>query len=162
MTLLTPPNTSHREEKENRASSSGSRVVWSQHNQYHSLSTPPQLPTSSSAEKEPPVKSILKKPSMPLLPLENESKQREATPEPNNALDDPHYLETPVSTIVSKDTEMRLGELIGAYSVLGARIRAHVYDDSSSSSKLLEPLKKNRESMLTCITRDLGRALVDP
>ncbi|KAI3616070.1 hypothetical protein WG66_014008 [Moniliophthora roreri] len=162
MTLLTPPKTSRREEKENRASSSGSRVAWSQHNQYHSLSTPPKFPTSSSAEKELPVKSILKKPSIPLLPLENESEQREVTPEPNNALDDPHYLETPVSTIISKETEMKLGELIGAYSVLAARIRAHVYDDSRPSSKLLEPLKKNRESMLSCITRDLGRALVDP
>ncbi|KAK7056957.1 hypothetical protein VNI00_002675 [Paramarasmius palmivorus] len=162
MSLLTPPKTSHREEKENRATASGSRVVWSQHNQYHNLSSPPRFPTASSAEKEPPVKSILKKPSIPLLPLENECEQREATPEPSSPLDDQHYLNSPVSQIISKELETKLGELISAYSVLAARIRAHVYDESSSDSQLLEPLKNNRESLLRCIKRDLGRALVDP
>ncbi|KAL0581176.1 hypothetical protein V5O48_000866 [Marasmius crinis-equi] len=161
MSLPTPPRTSHREEKENRTQT-GSRVVWSQHNQYHLLSSPPKGPTACSAAKEPPAKSILKKSSYPLFPLENECEQREATPEPSNPLGDPTYLNTPVSNIISSDPQQKLSDLIEAYSVLAARIRPYVHEKTDTSCGIFVPLKKNRERVLKSIVRDLGRALVNP
>ncbi|KAJ8080423.1 hypothetical protein PM082_017256 [Marasmius tenuissimus] len=161
MTLPTPPRTSHREEKENRTQTS-SRVVWSQHNQYHNLSSPPKGPTASSAAKEPPTKSILKKTLLPFLPLENECEQREATPEPSNPLSDPTYLNTPISTIISCDSEQKLTDLIEAYSVLAARIRPYVHEGTDASCGIFNPLKDNRDCVLKSIIRDLGRALVNP
>ncbi|KAG7088279.1 hypothetical protein E1B28_012292 [Marasmius oreades] len=161
MSLPTPPKSSHREEKENRTQASGCRVVWSQHNQYHSLSAPPRGPTFCSATKEPPAKSILKKSSFPLLPLENECEQREFTPEPSNPLGDPTYLNTPIITIIS-DSDHKLSELIQAYSVLAARLRAYVHERTDGSCTIFTPLKKSREFVLKSILRDLGRALVNP
>ncbi|KAF9267296.1 hypothetical protein L218DRAFT_894410 [Marasmius fiardii PR-910] len=162
MSLPTPPTTSHREEKENRTQVSSSRVVWSQYNQYHCLSAPPRGPASCSAAQEPPAKSILKKSSFPFLPLENECEQRQSTPEPTNPLGDPAYLKNPITTITSSDSEQKLTGLIEAYSVLAARLRAYVHEETDASCGIFTPLKRNCDVFLKSIVRDLGRALVDP
>ncbi|KAJ6475044.1 hypothetical protein C8R47DRAFT_1143351 [Mycena vitilis] len=162
MSLPTPPSTGHRE-KENRVPSSKTHVIWSPHNQYRTINPTPQmsplasLPTSARV----PVKSILKKRSEPLLPFINEF-QRETTPEPSQPKFDPTYLSSSVTTII--DPAASLDALIRAYSVLAARLRAHITltTDSDASYPLLEPLRKNRVALEEAIVRDLGRCLVDP
>ncbi|KAF5330272.1 hypothetical protein D9758_014454 [Tetrapyrgos nigripes] len=158
MSLPTPPKTSHRE-KENRLPGSARSVVWSQQNQYHSLSSPPQFPATCSASRKPPARSILKKTSQPILPF-IDVEQREVTPEPNNPLHDSSYLKTPVSQIISPDS--KLSDLIAGYSVLTARLRPSVTEETDSSCPLLEPLKENRDAIYRSIDRDVRRALVDP
>ncbi|KAI0061493.1 hypothetical protein BV25DRAFT_1857413 [Artomyces pyxidatus] len=161
MTLPTPPGTS-RKEKENCASkSTNGRVVWSQHNKFHNLSSPPRRSLTSSAKKEPPARSILKRNPHPLLPLFIE-KQREETPEPSDPLIDLHYLEWPVSKIIAGDASLR--DLIEAYSVLAARLRAAVCEttDGDCSWPLFQPLRKNSVAFVDAVVRDLGRAIVDP
>jgi hypothetical protein len=160
MSLPTPPGTSHRE-KENRFSASGSRVVWSQHNQYHCISSLPHIPAATSASKELPTKSILKKRPHVLL-LIPDNKQREITPEPSDPLVDLKYLEYPVSKIIASDASLR--DLIEAYSVLAARIKACVsrLTDADASWPLFQPLRKHRDAIIDAFIRDLGRALVDP
>ncbi|TFK39036.1 hypothetical protein BDQ12DRAFT_88060 [Crucibulum laeve] len=160
MALLTPPNTSHRTEKENRFSDPSSRVVWSPHNQYHSLGSPLK-PPAASASKEPPIKSILKKRDHVLLPLPEEN-QREETPEPSDPLVNLNYLEYPVSKIIALDASLR--DLIEGYSVLAARIRSCVsgVTDADASWPLFQPLRKNSTVFVNAVVRDLGRALVDP
>ncbi|KIK57143.1 hypothetical protein GYMLUDRAFT_75668 [Collybiopsis luxurians FD-317 M1] len=158
MSLPTPPTTSHRE-KENRSLETGSRnVVWSKQNQIHSLSTPPKGPSCSSASQVQPGKSILK-PTQPLLPLPEE-KPREETPAPSSPLKDAQYLQHPISTIISQDAT--LSDLIRAYSVLTARIRPYVNEETNSSSPLFEPLLANREKVTESICRDVRRALENP
>ncbi|KAJ6508515.1 hypothetical protein C8R45DRAFT_967683 [Mycena sanguinolenta] len=158
MSLLTPPNTGHRE-KENRVPLKA-RVIWSPHNEYRTIKPMPQVPGTTSVSKNGPPKSILKRRSDPLLPLVNF--QREETPEPSRPKFDPNYLTTPVKTIVHASAS--LDDLIRAYSVLAARIRAHITltTDSSASYPLLEPLRKNRGALEEAIVRDLGRCLIDP
>ncbi|KAJ4481963.1 hypothetical protein J3R30DRAFT_3699283 [Lentinula aciculospora] len=157
MGLPTPPTTAHRE-KENRNLETGSRgVIFSKQNRVHSLSTPPQGPTCSSALQRRPVKSILK-PTQPLLPLPEED-IREETPEPLNPLDDPNYLQTPITTIISEDAT--LSELIRAYSVLTARIRPYVNNWTDQSPPLFDPLRANRDMLCNCVCRDVQRALED-
>ncbi|THV03879.1 hypothetical protein K435DRAFT_747426 [Dendrothele bispora CBS 962.96] len=158
MSLPTPPKTSHRESKENRVP--GPRVVWSQHNQYHSLSSPPRLPVCTSALRVLPARSILKKPSHPILPLIDVDEQREVTPEPSNPLHDSSYLKSSVTKIIS--SKSTLGDLITAYSVLTARIRSTIGDQIDSGCPLLEPLRDNRDVLYTCVVRDVARALIDP
>lgn len=159
MSLPTPPSTSHRE-KENRFSASGSRVVWSQHNQYHCITSLPHVPARTRESKELP-KSILKKRPLALLSIPD-NKQREITPEPSDPLVDLKYLQHPVSKIVASDTS--LPDLIEAYSVLAARIRACVSSstDVDASWPLFQPFRKNRDAIINAFIRDLGRALVDP
>ncbi|KAJ7245025.1 hypothetical protein B0H12DRAFT_1128328 [Mycena haematopus] len=159
MSLLTPPSTGHRE-KENRVPLSKAHVIWSPHNQYHTIKPVPQVPGATSASKNVPPKSILKRRSQPLLPLVNF--QREETPEPSRPKFDPTYLSTPVKTIINPSASLE--DLIRAYSVLAARIRANITltTDSGASYPLLDPLCKNRVALEEAIVRDLGRCLVDP
>ncbi|KAJ6585182.1 hypothetical protein B0H19DRAFT_1108667 [Mycena capillaripes] len=160
MSLPTPPNTGHRE-KENRVPLSKARVIWSPHNQYRTINTTPQALAAISAPKNVPVKSILKKRSEPLLPFANEF-QRETTPEPERPKFDANYLSSPVTTII--DSSASLDDLIRAYSVLAARIRAHITltTDSDASYPILDPLRKNRVLLEEALVRDVGRCLVDP
>jgi len=164
MSLPTPPGTSHRD-KENRTLQLGStRVVWSQDNKYHNLSSPPRQRVTSSASKEPPTRSILKKssyPLLPLLPLLSEI-PREDTPEPRDPLTDLHYLDGSVFKIVAADSSLR--DLIEAYSRLTARLRTAVNDttDAECSWPLFQPLRKNVTSIVNSIIRDLSRAMIDP
>ncbi|KAF7346564.1 hypothetical protein MSAN_01884500 [Mycena sanguinolenta] len=139
MSLLTPPNTGHRE-KENRVPLKA-RVIWSPHNEYRTIKLVPQR------RSEP-------------LPFVNF--EREETPEPSRPKFDPTYLTTPVKTII--DASASLDDLIRAYSVLAARIRAHITltTDCNASYPLLEPLRKNRGALEEAIVRDLGRCLIDP
>lgn len=166
MSLPTPPSTSHRD-KENRLPAGSRNISWSLNHQYHTLtdslsSRPPSR--ASGSRSPPPPKSILKKTSHVLLPFEddNEACQRETTPEPSDPLADLKYLESTVTRIVSTDASLR--DLIEAYSVLAARLRAAVTGttDADASWPLFQPLRKNRQLVVDALVRDLGRALEDP
>lgn len=162
MSLLTPPSTSHRREKENHPSSS--RVVWTgdAHWKVHDLAASPKRPpTTASAAKSRPSKSILKKRS-PILIFAPAEPQREVTPEPNDPLVNLTYLDGPVDRILSAKENLR--ELVEAYSVLAARLRVSVdgKTDVDASWPLFQPLRKNKAAFVDAVIRDLGRALVDP
>lgn len=163
MSLPTPPGTSHRD-KENRPpqASSGTRVAWSQQNQYHLVpSSPEPLSTGTVSSKNLPVKSILKKSSQPIFPFQDED-VREPTPVPEDPMKDALYLQSAVSKIIAVASTMR--DIIQGYSVLGARIRDHVDDDAFRASQcpLLAPIRDNRDTLANAIIRDLGRALIHP
>ena len=163
MTLLTPPHS--RSDKENRRvpRSMSARVVWSQVNEYHSATSPVCTKTwAASASKELPVRSILKQTSYPVLPLLFSEDERQVTPEPDDPLSDLHYLDRPVNKILSQCST--LPDLIEAYSVLTARLRVAVHEttDSNCSWPLFQPIRKRRLAFVDSVTRDLGRALVDP
>jgi hypothetical protein len=157
--LPTPPGTAHRSDKENRAP----RVVWSPHNQYHTLSTvsPPKITQELSASKHLPTKSILKNRVNVCIPLPEE-KQREITPEPLDPLTDVSYLESSVSKIIAPESSLR--DLIESYSILASRLKATVtgMTDADATWPLFQPLRKHREVLVEVFNRDLGRALVDP
>lgn len=162
MSLLTPPRTAHRSDKENRFPvASGSRVVWSQHQQIHDLTLSPKPLKCSSAKRGPPMRSILKSSSYPLLPL-LDVKPREETPEPEDPLMDLHYLEGPVITIVSPLATMQ--ELNEAYGRLMSRLRAAVLNstDADASWPLFQPIRQCKSEFVAAIVRDLRRALEDP
>ena len=163
MTLLTPPHT--RPDKENRrtARSVSAHVAWSQVNEYHSATSPAcTKKLTSSASKELPLRPILKQTSYPILPLLFPENERQVTPEPSNPLSDLHYLDGPVNKILAPCSTLL--DLIEAYSVLTARLRAAVHEttDSSCSWPLFQPLRKCRIAFVDAVVRDLGRALVDP
>ncbi|KAF5360725.1 hypothetical protein D9756_004653 [Leucocoprinus leucothites] len=162
MSLLTPPSTGHRSDKENRPTTdSRSHVVWSQHHQFHDISDSPRPLKCLSANRDRPVKSILKKSSYPLLPL-IDMNPREETPEPEDPLMDLHYLEGPVFTIVSPLATMQ--ELNEAYGRLMARLRAAVLGstDADASWPLFHPIRQCKADFVASIVRDLRRALEDP
>ncbi|EAU85823.1 hypothetical protein CC1G_05040 [Coprinopsis cinerea okayama7 len=173
--------------KSSLAASSSRSVIWSPHNSYHSLATPPKPRLSSAATnamvKERPVKPILKRRRVnpPLSDATNGPKtansdsllnipedldsffrQRETTPEPSDPLCDLAYLEYPVSLILKPDAKLR--ELTEGYSILNARLRGTVQytTDADASWPLFQPMRKNREKLVDCIIRDLERAFVDP
>lgn len=171
MSLLTPPNSSHRsdKDKENKFSAAGPStrtVVWASHNSFHCLSTPPKDAPGSSKHRPDAKKSILKKScqnspylAVPLV------KQRDVTPEPNDALLDLHYLDHPVSQILAEHPDNKnLGQLIEGYNVLASRLRAGVSDatDADASWPLFQPLRKNTQAFVNAVVRDLGRAFIDP
>ncbi|KAH9060473.1 hypothetical protein EDB87DRAFT_1616129 [Lactarius vividus] len=161
MSLLTPPHT--RLDKENRhppRAITGARVAWSQVNEYHSTTSPTRAKRPSVKLR--PVRSILKQTSYPLLPALFLEDERQVTPEPIQPLSDLHYLDAPVNKILSECST--LPDLIEAYSVLTARLRAAVQEstDSSCSWPLFQPLRKHHTAFVDVIVRDLGRALVDP
>ena len=171
MSLLTPPNSSHRsdKDKENKFSTAGPStrtVVWASQNLFHCLSTPPKDAPGSSKHRPDAKKSILKKssqnsPSLAIPPV----KQRDVTPEPNDALLDLHYLEYPVSQILGELPDNKnLGQLIEGYNVLAARLRAGVSNttDADASWPLFQPLRKNAQAFVNAIVRDLGCAFIDP
>lgn len=161
MALPTPPGTSHRAEKQNHRPS-GSRVVWSQENQYHNISNEifTKLPFASSSFNTP-TKSILKKSTIPITPA-SEVEERDATPEPEDPLTNLSYLDTPVSKIIAADAS--LCSLIEAYSILAARLKASVEGttDADASWPLFQPIRKHRQSFVDSVVRDIGRALKDP
>lgn len=162
MSLLTPPNTSHRAEKENRfdAQASTRSVVWSPQNQIHNLGTPMKARSINASATLFPGKSILKKRHHVIaFPEEN---QREITPEPSDPLVNLTYLEYPVFKILALEASLR--DLIEGYNVLAARLRACVSGstDADASWPLFQPLRKNTDAFVKAIMRDLGRALVDP
>ncbi|KAL6302847.1 hypothetical protein BKA93DRAFT_736024 [Sparassis latifolia] len=165
MGLPTPPNTAHREEKENRWAlfPTASRVVWSDSIQYHTISVSSRSSTlfESSASRLLPRRSILKK-TVHVLPPIQEEFQKEATPEPSDPLVNLHYLDGPVSRILAADASMT--DLIKAYTVLTARLRTCVpgNTDADASWPLFQPLRYHREAFVDALVRDLERALVDP
>ncbi|EMD40251.1 hypothetical protein CERSUDRAFT_122305 [Gelatoporia subvermispora B] len=164
MSLPTPPGTTHKHTgKENRTRRLS--VVWSEEHQYHTITSSPSPISRSgidfSVPKGVPTKSILKKTSYDALPL-LDATQKEATPEPADPLVDLRYLEGPVNTIINEDASLR--DLIEAYSILGARLRASVVGstDADASWPLFQPLRVNRKAFVRAVARDLGRALIDP
>ena len=169
MSLLTPPNSSHRSDKENKISacrSSTRTVVWASHDLFHCLSTPPKDAPGSSKHRPDAKKSILKKScqNTPFLAIPL-VEQRDVTPEPNDALLDLHYLDHPVSQILAEHPDNKnLGQLIEGYNVLAARLRAGVSNatDADASWPLFQPLRKNTQAFVNAIVRDLGCAFIDP
>ncbi|KAH7921313.1 hypothetical protein BV22DRAFT_1132369 [Leucogyrophana mollusca] len=158
--LPTPPGTSHGRDKENRVL--GSRVAWSQQNQYFIITNSPKTRGKPPpASKGLPTKSILKHSAQVLLAVPEEN-QREVTPEPEDPLVNLTYLANPVSQILSPDPTLR--ELIEAHSILAARIRSAVAGntDADASWPLFQPLRKNTQALTDAMVRDLGRALVQP
>ncbi|KAJ7195459.1 hypothetical protein GGX14DRAFT_474774 [Mycena pura] len=159
MSLPTPPSTGHRE-KENRIPPfSTPRVIWSPHNQYRTINPTSHAPPTTGASKNRPTKSILKKPSQPLLPL-IDAFTRETTPEPSQPQSDPQYLSSPVATVI--DSSSSLDARIRAYSVLAARIKSHISLTSNASCLLLRPLRENAAAFAEAIVHDLGRSFTDP
>jgi hypothetical protein len=167
MSLPTPPSTSHRD-KESRLPS-GSRISWSQHNQYHS-SPPPKEPPKPSGSRSLPAKSILKKSPQVLWPFADDNDfesckpQREVTPEPGDPLTNLSYLAHSVEKIIASEDGSSLRDLIEAYSILTARLKGAVNDstDADASWPLFQPLRRHRDAIINAFSRDLGRALVDP
>lgn len=164
MSLPTPPGTSHRDEKENRAPRF-TRVSWSDTPELHPITGSPPRTTSarSSASKPGPSRSILKKTAYPILPPIDEGvAQKESTPEPEDPLVDLHYLGNPVARIIAPDTS--LCALIQAYTSLMARLRNCVAGntDADASWPLFQPIRKNRKAVVEALVRDLQQVFVDP
>ncbi|KIK93333.1 hypothetical protein PAXRUDRAFT_829068 [Paxillus rubicundulus Ve08.2h10] len=161
MSLPTPPSTSHHRDNENRLP--GSRVAWAQQNQYFIFPHSPKgsVPNPVRTYTDQPAKSILKKRDNALLSVPEED-QREITPEPENPLVDLAYLSRPVEQIIAPDPTLR--DLIEAYSILHARLRAAVTGstDADASWPLFQPLRENTQAFTGAVVRDLGRALVEP
>lgn len=170
MSLLTPPNSSHRSDKENKfftAGPSTRKVVWASHDSFHCLSTPPKDTPGSSKHRPDAKKSILKKchQNSSFLAVPVVLKQRDVTPEPTDALLDLHYLDYPVSQILAERSDNKnLGPVIEGYSVLAARLRASVSNatDADASWPLFQPLRKNTQAFVNAIVRDLRCAFIDP
>ncbi|KAH9851822.1 hypothetical protein C2E23DRAFT_886346 [Lenzites betulinus] len=162
MSLPTPPGTSHRQEKENRAPRYG-RVSWSDTAQYHPItSSPPRTHSArSNASRAGPSRSILKKPVYPTTSLADQG-TKEGTPAPSDPLTDLHYLDGPVARIL--DTNASLHDLIEAYSILAARLRAAVTDstDADASWPLFQPLRKQRDLFVESLVRDIRHVFVNP
>ncbi|CAK5284063.1 unnamed protein product [Mycena citricolor] len=159
--LLTPPHTAHRE-KENRVATLGRfHVYWSSQDQVRTINNSiPTTPTKRELRRLP-SKSILKKCPQSALPL-FDTFQRETTPEPSQPASDSNYLSSPVNTII--DPSASIEHLIRAYSVLTARVKAHVTltADRDAPWPILAPLRQNRVMLEKSIIRDLARCLVDP
>ncbi|PPQ86312.1 hypothetical protein CVT25_005613 [Psilocybe cyanescens] len=175
MSLLTPPSSSHRadKEKENKfpapvAGPSTRSVVWASQDSIHCLGTPLKSTTISSRHRPRATKSILKKSSqINVLAVPAVPKQRDVTPEPSDPLVDLHYLDHPVSLILSNghsDKVESLTDLITGYNILAARLRTSVSDatDADASWPLFQPLRKNTQPFIDAVVRDINRALVDP
>lgn len=175
MSLLTPPHTSHRNEKEKEnkfpeppvAGPSTRTVVWAAKDVIHSLATPIKHVSISSKHRPSTSKSILKSlPENYLLEFPAVVKKRETTPEPADPLVDLHYLDHPVDQILSngEDSEEALGKLTEAYNVLAARLRTSITEatDADASWPIFQPLRKNKQAFVDAVVRDVKRALVDP
>lgn len=160
MSLPTPPRTSHHRQEIRHP---GSRVAWAQQNQYfilsHAATPSPPHPLRSCVEQ--PAKSILKKRDSPSL-FPPEEDRRQTTPEPEDPLVDLTYLSRPVQQIISPEPTFR--DLIEAYSILHARLRAVIMSstDADASWPVFQPLRKNTRAFTEAVTRDLGRAFVQP
>lgn len=139
-------------------------MAWSPVNEYHTVASPTsKRKLAASASKKFPPRSILKQQtSYPILPLLFPENERQVTPEPSDPLSDLHYLDRPVDKILAHCST--LPDLIEAYCVLTARLRAAVQEttDSNCSWPIFQPIRKRRLAFVDSVTRDLGRALVDP
>ena len=162
--LPSPPNTSHREEKENRRIFlQMHRVSWSEKNKIHPLS--PSLSLTNirpSASYELPVRSILRKPSnFPFADLPQDV-AREVTPEPDTPLFDSSYLSGPVSRIIPVDACLK--DLIQAYNIFAARMRAAFSGEVELDPTVpfFEPLRSNQDLFTDAVVRDLGRVMLNP
>ncbi|KAF5315065.1 hypothetical protein D9619_007434 [Psilocybe cf. subviscida] len=175
MSLLTPPRSSHRsdKEKENKFSSaplagpSTRSVVWAPQNSIHNLATPIKHVLFSSKNRPGQTKSILKTSNQPILiSSEPSSTERETTPAPEDPLVDLNYLNRPVSQILAEEcnTEEGIKELVEGYNDLATRLRASVDSktDVDASWPLFQPLRKNQQAFIDALVRDVGRALTDP
>jgi len=175
MSLLTPPSSSHRgdRDKENRFVVADPvprtrSVLWVDKHEIHSLSTPLKTAIISSKERPATTRSILKNSNKnSMLTVPGGVKQRECTPEPREILTNSTYLTRPLSQIISIDdpnSSTTLSGLIEGYNVLAARLRSGVTEstDVDSTWALFEPLRKNTDAFVDAIVRDLGRAFVDP
>ena len=160
MSLPTPPSTSHRDEKENRAPRFA-RVSWSDAHEFHPItaSPPRTLSTKASALKAGPSRSILKRTAHPTLPTLD---AKESTPEPEDPLTDLHYLDTPVAQIIALDASLQ--DLIQAYTSLAARLRNCITGntDADASWPLFQPLRKHRDAFVKAVVRDICQVFVDP
>ncbi|RPD62507.1 hypothetical protein L226DRAFT_504132 [Lentinus tigrinus ALCF2SS1-7] len=162
MSLPTPPGTSHRDEKENRAPRF-TRVSWCEQPEYHPItaSPPRTLSTKSSATKAGPSRSILKRTAHIVLPPFDED-VKESTPEPEDPLTDLHYVDHPVAQIIALDASLR--DHIQAYSILAARLRTSLAGnaDADASWPLFQPLRKQRKAFVQAVVRDLCSVFIDP
>ncbi|KAJ3001418.1 hypothetical protein NUW54_g6434 [Trametes sanguinea] len=162
MSLPTPPATSHRDEKENRAPRF-TRVSWSETTEYRDITASPPRTASarSNALRAGPSKSILKRTALPIAPLFDEN-VKEGTPEPSDPLTDLHYLDGPVSRILAEDPTLR--QSIEAYSILTARLRGCVADntDADASWPLFQPIRKQRDLLVQAMVRDIRQVFNDP
>jgi hypothetical protein len=162
MSLPTPPRTSHRD-KENRPVFPVSRVAWSGNDQVHLLEDLDLLLMASDvlSVHSPPRKSILKKPSQPLLPL-TPSEEREVTPEPESPSSNSTYLQSCVSTIIHDNGKLK--DTIQAYGTLAARLRQCASEEAhpQHSWPLFDPIRSNIDSFADAINRHLESALTDP
>ncbi len=175
MSLLTPPSSSHRgdKDKENRfvvvdPEPRTRTVLWVDKHEIHSLSTPLKTATISSKERPAATRSILKKVDKnSMLDVPVDMKKRDCTPEPREILMNSDYLTRPLSQIISigdPNSSTTLSKLIEGYNVLAARLRSGVAElsDIDSTWPLFEPLRNNTDAFADAIVRDLGRAFVDP
>jgi hypothetical protein len=160
--LLTPPSTSHRS-RDAPKRTRGSRVAWSQQNQYHHISQSPlKGRIASSSTRHRPARSILKEVEHELPSVVVEEPCREDTPQPEDPLANPYYLERPLSIILSSEVTLR--DLVDAYTQLTARLRMSMteFTDGDSSWALFNPLRQHRDEFAQALSRDLGRALENP
>jgi hypothetical protein len=123
-----------------------------------------------------------------LSPLDR--RPRQMTPEPENALQQPTYLLSPVKTMVGSVNASPMPELfalsnfhdlIEAYCILNSRIRSKVLDARSAAIAdtppsqpttigspstpfypAFEPIKDNIDIVVAALKRDISRALEDP
>lgn len=166
MSLLpTPPRPVQRDdEKENQALTPKKSIGWAANKEIFEISPSAFQSTKSSNVHRKPRKSILK-PSRPLQPFHPE-KKRDFTPTPDDVLSDPHFLQYPISIIISSSSSLR--DLTEAYNILAARIRSTVptefwqAPDPELGCPLFQPLRLNADALATAIKRDLGRILIDP
>lgn len=177
------------------AHSKNARIDDSKNKEYY---FPPILPATATPDLSlAPSKSILKlisafdglvsDPAM-LSPLDK--KPREMTPEPENALQQPTYLLSPVKTMVGSVgaspppdpfASSNFHDLIEAYCILNSRIRSKVLDPRSAATAdmpasqpttigapttpyypAFEPIKDNIDVIVAALKRDISRALEDP
>jgi hypothetical protein len=159
--FLTPPRSSPRDKESRVVASNGPRVVWSEENSIHLLSPSGSSPLAPISLNTEPRRSILKKPSLPILSTLDEN-QREVTPEPEDFKQDYRYLLSPIEKITA--VTQSLSDLIEAYSVLAARLRTCYSreEEPKSSWPLLRPIKDNADALAASMVRDLGRAAEDP
>lgn len=205
MAALTPSNRNHARTKEN-CSPNGSDMSLSTHSKNARIDDsknkeyyfPPILAATATPDLSlAPSKSILKLISafdgmdsdpLSLSPLDRQPRQM--TPEPENALQHPTYLLSPVETLVGSVNaspksrsfaSSNFHDLIEAYYILNSRIRSKVLDPRSTATAdmatsqptmvgspttpyypAFEPIKNNIDTIVAALKRDISRALEDP
>jgi len=137
-------------------------ISWTNSDIEHPHSDTVNVPPASSDRKLP-NRSILKK-TPSIVPMQQ--LVRPPTPEPEDAVNDPHYLQSPVITLASSthgDSDVSYADLREAYNLLAARVR--VKSDPSAvvaTAPVFKPLHDYATELFTAIVRDLGRCMLDP